>query len=366
VKQLATAGAVLLAIVLSPIVFVVLIVAPAGGSSGAALPAAAAAYCYAYGTDTPRILATIRTLESGGNYQSQAANATASGAYQFIDATWAHYAALAGVDTAGYPHAKDAPPDLQDQTAAILINEILDTHDGRVSAVPAVWYLGHEPAPASPEWDLIPAGNAITPRNYVTKWMNTYSTIANADDHPPAAICGSDQAPDQPVDVIIDDTGQKWAVPVRADAFNANQLDDPHHDYPAWDLIIPEGTPVYAITSGTVATIHNWPHNWWRAGCNGNNPPTDCQSCGVGLTIQSTNGLRTTYCHNNIAYPKLGDQIAAGQQIALSGDTGRSGVAHLHVELRLNGVQYCPQPIMTALYNGRAGPFPWTRVGCTF
>ena len=196
--------------------------------------------------------------------------------------------------------------------------------------------------------------------------MDTFSTIASDGGSPPAAFCGSDQAPGETSDVIIDDTGQQWSLPVRAAAFNASQLDDPHHDYPAWDLIIPDGTPVYAITGGTVATIHTWPRNWWRAGCSGNNPPADCQSCGLGLTIQSPNGLRTTYCHNNVAYPKLGDQIAAGQQIALSGDTGRSGVAHLHVEFRLNGVQYCPQPIMTALYSGRAGPFSWTRAGCTF
>ena len=365
-KQLAVVAAVLLAIVLSPIVFVILIVAPAGGSSGAAIPAAAAAYCYAYGADTPRVLATIRTLESAGNSQAEATNSTASGAYQFIDATWSHYAALAGVDTETYPHAKDAPPDLQDQAAALLVNEILDDHDGRVTAVPAVWYLGHEPVVDSPEWDLIPTGNAITPRNYVTKWMDTYTAIVTGGDSAPAAFCGRDSVAGGPGDVVIDDTGQQWSLPVHADAVDPNQLDDPHHDYPAWDLIIPEGTPVYAITDGNVATIHNWPQNWWRAGCAGTSPPADCQTCGVGLTVQSANGLRHTYCHNSVVFVRLGEQIAAGQQIAMSGDTGRSGTPHLHVEFRLNNVQYCPQPIMQQLYRDHPGPFNWTRVGCTF
>ena len=58
----------------------------------------------------------------------------------------------------------------------------------------------------------------------------------------------------------------------------------PHHDYPAWDWLIPEGTPVYAVRGGTVATIHNWPHNWWTTGC-GTSGGRDCESCGVGVTI---------------------------------------------------------------------------------
>ncbi|MFV0309068.1 MAG: hypothetical protein ACK5OX_15140 [Desertimonas sp.] len=157
------------------------------------------------------MLATIRTLESAGNYTAQAATSTASGAYQFIDATWTHYLELAAGDTAAYPHAKDAPPTVQDQVAALLVNEILDTHAGRVAAVPIVWYLGHEPAADSPEWDTIPAGNAITPRNYVTKWMDTYTQLAAGDTDVPAAFCGPPDA-DATTTTVIDDTGQAWAV----------------------------------------------------------------------------------------------------------------------------------------------------------
>jgi murein DD-endopeptidase MepM/ murein hydrolase activator NlpD len=56
----------------------------------------------------------------------------------------------------------------------------------------------------------------------------------------------------------------------------------------------------------------------------------------------------------------------AGQQVAVSGDTGRSGAPHLHIELHINGVQYCPQPVMQALYNGSSGPFTWAARGCSF
>ena len=50
--------------------------------------------CAASGDVAP-ILATIRTLESGGDYTARAAGSSASGAYQFIDSTWANYGGYA-------------------------------------------------------------------------------------------------------------------------------------------------------------------------------------------------------------------------------------------------------------------------------
>ncbi|MGE3449530.1 MAG: hypothetical protein AB7H92_18335, partial [Microbacteriaceae bacterium] len=55
------------------------------------------------------VLATIRTLESGGDYTARAAGSTASGAYQFLDSTWNGYH--------GYPQAWQAPPPIQDAKA---------------------------------------------------------------------------------------------------------------------------------------------------------------------------------------------------------------------------------------------------------
>src|SRR4051812_18093005 len=115
------------------------------------------------------ILATIRTIETGGNYSTTISSSTASGAYAFLDGTWDGYG--------GYRRAVDAPPTLQDQKAAELVRDTLDANDGDVSTIPIVWYIGHVPPAGSGEWDTIPApeaGNRLTPREYQTKWMAEY------------------------------------------------------------------------------------------------------------------------------------------------------------------------------------------------
>jgi hypothetical protein len=115
------------------------------------------------------ILATIREIESGNNYQARN-SATASGAYQITDATWGFYL--------GYPSANVAPPPVQDTKAAELITRVLAPDDD-VGRVPVAWYVGHVPADDSPEWDQVPAayaGNRLTIRQYQTKWLALYET----------------------------------------------------------------------------------------------------------------------------------------------------------------------------------------------
>ena len=328
------------------------------------------------------ILETIRTLESGGDYTVRNSNASAAGAYQYVTGTWLYWAGQAEVDTALYPTADTAPPEVQDRVAAKNVASILEDHDNLVEAVPVIWYY-----PVA--WnntvtmDQIPPypGNTLTVREYQTRWMGIYSEkllaagnpepatpstapvpaqVAAVD--PPPGDANTDEVPNPPVAVggcsgVLDATGN-WALPAPRNTMNPTKIMAPH-GYPAWDFITPTGTPIFAVTGGIVTNVQTWPGNWWRNGCGANQRP-ECSSCGIGVTIQHPNGLRHTYCHGIASHVSVGDQIAPGQLVVTSGDSGRSGTPHLHFEFRINNVRYCPQPLVLALYEGLPVPDPAT------
>ena len=85
-----------------------------------------------------------------------------------------------------------------------------------------------------------------------------------------------------------------------------------------------ENIPTYAAESGTVIF----------AGYSG--------SAGNLITIDHGNGLVTKYMHHSEIYVKVGDHVEKGQQIGLSGTTGRSRGNHLHFQVEENGVAVNP------------------------
>ncbi len=320
-----------------------------------------------------QILATIRALESGGDYRAQAAGSTASGAYQFINSTWDRYA--------GYPTAADAPPDIQDAKATELVGAILDEHN-TIDVVPVVWYLGHLPPRSSTSWDQIPApqaGNTLTPRQYQQRWLDKYTELGPADPSFPTSTDVAQPSTIEPADTALTCTGGPsgdtlpggWALPGPRSLLleTIDQLDDPHHTYPAWDWIIPTGVPIYAIRGGTVTNVSAWPHNWWDQGCTerGHN---GCSTCGIGVTIvDDTDNTRWTYCHGSDLHVTHGARIEAGTLLITSGNTGRSGTPHLHLEIRTTGgVRRCPQQLLTALVHDGRGidPAKLPPNGCSF
>lgn len=85
-----------------------------------------------------------------------------------------------------------------------------------------------------------------------------------------------------------------------------------------------ENIPTYVAESGTVIF----------AGYSG--------SAGNLITIDHGNGLVTKYMHHSEIYVKVGDHVEKGQQIGLSGTTGRSTGNHLHFQVEENGVAVNP------------------------
>jgi len=63
------------------------------------------------------------------------------------------------------------------------------------------------------------------------------------------------------------------------------------------------------------------------------------------VRIRHANGLETYYSHNSKNMVKVGDQVKAGDIIALTGQTGRASTPHLHFETRVGG-----QPVNPATY----------------
>ena len=55
------------------------------------------------------------------------------------------------------------------------------------------------------------------------------------------------------------------------------------------------------------------------------------------IRIRHDNGLETYYSHNSKNLVKVGEQVKAGQVIALTGQTGRASTPHLHFETRIGG-----------------------------
>jgi len=128
-------------------------------------------------SDVDKVLATIRTRESGGNYGAQAKGSSASGAYQFIDSTWQAQAKKAGIGTE-FKSAKEAPKEIQDAVAKNYVQDILKQAGGDVSKVPNAWYTGNIQGNMSPQ--ALAANNGLTAQQYQANWMGTYNKIGGS------------------------------------------------------------------------------------------------------------------------------------------------------------------------------------------
>lgn len=84
------------------------------------------------------------------------------------------------------------------------------------------------------------------------------------------------------------------------------------------DLKAKKKTPVFATADGVVSFVQ----------------PRNIGDFGRVIKIQHNYGFETVYAHLNKTNVKVGDIVRKNQQIALSGNSGRSTAAHLHYEIR--------------------------------
>lgn len=91
------------------------------------------------------------------------------------------------------------------------------------------------------------------------------------------------------------------------------------------DLAISTGTPIFPIAAGTV-TFAGWQGSY-----------------GYLVIVNHGNGVESYYAHCNTLNVGVGNQVTTGTMIATVGSTGNSTGAHLHLEIRANGVALNPQ-----------------------
>lgn len=90
------------------------------------------------------------------------------------------------------------------------------------------------------------------------------------------------------------------------------------------------GTPIYAANGGEVTLVDTEPWGAWE------------------VRVDSGDGYVTRYVHmfEEGIFVDEGDQVAAGEQIAVSGNSGHSTGCHLHFEIFLDGENIQPELVL--------------------
>ncbi|MBB5116225.1 murein DD-endopeptidase MepM/ murein hydrolase activator NlpD [Micromonospora echinospora] len=85
------------------------------------------------------------------------------------------------------------------------------------------------------------------------------------------------------------------------------------------DLVAPEGTPYKAVHAGTVTKAG------WFGGY------------GYAVIVEHSDGTEAIYGHSSAVSVKEGQEVKAGDQLGLVGNTGHSYGSHLHLEIHVKG-----------------------------
>jgi murein DD-endopeptidase MepM/ murein hydrolase activator NlpD len=124
-----------------------------------------------------------------------------------------------------------------------------------------------------------------------------------------------------------------FAAPAHAeisDVYGSQRIFNGKAQRPHWglDFRVPTGTPVAAMNEGTVLLAR---FLYYEGNC---------------VVLDHGQGLLTLYFHLSELKVKEGDPVKRGQEIGLSGGTGRATGPHLHVAVRWQGDYLDPARLM--------------------
>lgn len=106
--------------------------------------------------------------------------------------------------------------------------------------------------------------------------------------------------------------------------YRTHPIDGEWKEHEGIDIMADEGTPIKAFASGTVDYVGESP------------------AYGMYLQLKHDNGVTSFYAHCSALLVKKGQTVKAGDVVAKVGSTGNSTGAHLHLELKKDGVRLDP------------------------
>lgn len=95
------------------------------------------------------------------------------------------------------------------------------------------------------------------------------------------------------------------------------------------DIGLPMGTPIKAADNGKVVSVEHFTTGY-----------------GVHVVIDHQDGLTSLYAHLTAERVSVGQQVAKGDIIGISGSTGRSTGPHLHFEVKRGAVPVDPMTLL--------------------
>jgi murein DD-endopeptidase MepM/ murein hydrolase activator NlpD len=111
---------------------------------------------------------------------------------------------------------------------------------------------------------------------------------------------------------------------------------EPRSPHSGLDVAVARGVPVKASAQGEVLAVGDYFFN------------------GKTVFVDHGNGLITMYCHLDRIDVQTGERVGKGQQLGLSGQTGRASGPHLHWSVVLNGAMVDPE-LFIPLQHARNG-----------
>src|SRR5262249_22865050 len=131
-------------------------------------------------------------------------------------------------------------------------------------------------------------------------------------------------------------TASGWTVPVKGPITSGFRPPSrPSHN--GVDIAVPKGTPVHAASAGVVLVATCNAHVGRASYSCDRDGGLFVQGCGWYVDILHAGNIITRYCHMSVRpYVKVGQTLAPGDVIGLSGSSGNSTGPHVHFEVHVD------------------------------